>query len=142
MTITKFRGKYAFLSNFYIAPFVYEGIRYTNSEAAFQAQKSLDIECRKKFSSLDGKQAKALGRKIVLRPDWEDVKIAVMYRVLVAKFDQNRHLLNLLLETGDAELIEGNTWGDTFWGVNSYTYEGKNTLGLILMNIRDRVKFE
>ena len=39
-------------------------------------------------------------------------------------------------EYSDAELIEGNTWHDTFWGVDLKTGEGENHLGKILMALR------
>ena len=43
-----------------------------------------------------------------------------------------------LLETGNTELVEGNTWGDTFWGV--YNVEGENILGRLLMKVREELK--
>lgn len=43
-------------------------------------------------------------------------------------------LRRLLLATGEAELIEGNTWGDTYWGVCHGV--GQNHLGCLLMKIR------
>lgn len=70
-----------------------------------------------------------------LRPDWEEVKDDVMYTVCKAKFLQNPGLLKKLLDTGDAELIEGNTWNDQIWGVCNGS--GENRLGKILMRIRD-----
>lgn len=134
--IDKFEGEYAFLSNFYEAPVTYQGITYRTSEAAFQAQKTLDHQERVKFSdpSLTPGQAKRLGRKITLRKDWEAVKIKTMYLIVLAKFEQHPNLSARLLATGDEELIEGNTWGDTTWGVCNGT--GANNLGKILMQVR------
>lgn len=77
-----------------------------------------------------------MGRRVKLRPDWEQVKTAVMEEVVRAKFTQNPDLAALLLSTGDAELIEGNTWGDTCWGVDLRTGRGENRLGRILMKVR------
>lgn len=37
--ISAFRGKYYFLSNFYAAPVVWDGVSYKNNEAAFQSAK-------------------------------------------------------------------------------------------------------
>jgi predicted NAD-dependent protein-ADP-ribosyltransferase YbiA (DUF1768 family) len=73
------------------------------------------------------------GQKVTLRKDWEGVKIQVMRDVLRLKF-ANPGLRDRLLETGDRELIEGNTWGDTFWGVCRGS--GKNWLGQLLMELR------
>ena len=53
---------------------------------------------------------------------------------------ENEVLKALLLATGDAELQEGNTWNDTFWGVSSKTGKGKNTLGKILMKVRGELQ--
>lgn len=74
-----------------------------------------------------------------MRPDWELVKYDVMYEVCMAKFTQNPDLLSKLLATGDAELIEGNTWGDRVWGVDIHRGIGENHLGKILMRIRSEL---
>lgn len=109
MVIDSFKGKYFFLSNFYESPVIYEGITYLNNEAAFQAQKTLTNKERLAFSMLNPSQAKKLGRSVSLRPDWEDIKIDIMYNICKAKFTQNETLKTKLLKTGDATLIEGNT---------------------------------
>ena len=138
MVIDSFKGKYFFLSNFYESPVIYEGITYLNNEAAFQAQKTLTNKERLAFSMLNPSQAKKLGRSVSLRPDWEDIKIDIMYNICKAKFTQNETLKTKLLKTGDATLIEGNTWGDKIWGqVNGV---GENNLGKILMRIREELK--
>ena len=135
MVIDSFKGKYFFLSNFYESPVIYDGITYLNNEAAFQAQKTLNKKQRLKFAMLNPSQAKEMGRSISLRPDWEEIKINVMYEICKAKFTQNENLKRSLLNTGNAELIEGNNWGDKIWGqVNGI---GENNLGKILMRIRE-----
>lgn len=136
--INSFKGKYFFLSNFYECEVTFEGITYQNTEAAFHAQKTLDVEERKKFSTLNPSEAKRAGRKLNLRSDWEVIKTRVMYNVCKAKFLQNPELKKMLLETGIEYLEEGNDWGDDFWGtVNGV---GKNRLGCILMQIRDELR--
>lgn len=40
----------------------------------------------------------------------------------------------VIRKNGDAELIEGNTWGDRIWGVCDGV--GENRLGKILMRVR------
>lgn len=130
--IMAFKGDYRFLSNFFERGFYYEGLHYQNSEAAFQAQK--DPARRDEFLFLAPAEAKALGREVRLRPDWEDVKVEVMRGVLKAKFDQNPDLKERLLATGDRILVEGNTWGDTTWG--RCNGKGTNYLGRLLMGLR------
>ena len=134
--IAEFRGKYYFLSNFYGAPVEYNGIRYTNNEAAFQAQKQ--PERAHEFASLPPNEAKRLGRRVRLRPDWEAVKKRIMAEIVYAKFAQNPDLREKLLATGHAELIEGNTWNDTYWGV--CRGKGRNELGIILMQTRNELR--
>ena len=137
--ISSFRDEYFFLSNFYPVEIKLDGIVYPNAETAFQAQKTLDVEERRKFSMLKNPvQAKRLGRKVKLRDDWEEVKLDIMTEVVSQKFLQHPHLIEMLLQTGDEELVEGNKWGDRFWGVCKD--KGENHLGKILMKIRDAYK--
>lgn len=135
-TIKEFRGKFFFLSNFYSAPVTYNGITFQNNEAAFQAMKCPSRA--NEFTNLNPSDAKRLGRKVKLRTDWEEVKESVMYLICFQKFKQNRELRERLLKTGNAELIEGNSWGDQIWGVCNGV--GKNLLGNILMKVRDEMK--
>ena len=132
--INEFRGKYFFLSNYYNCPVTYNGLTYQNTEAAFHAQK--DISRCSEFVNLNPAEAKKLGRSVHLRKDWESIKDDIMYDVVFAKFEQNPHLISRLLATGNATLIEGNTWHDTYWGVDIHTGIGQNKLGKILMEIR------
>lgn len=137
--ISAFRGKYYFLSNFYAAPVVWDGVSYKNNEAAFQSAK-VGREYRQEFAELTASEAKKLGRKVPLRPDWENVKERIMYEVCLAKFSQNEELKEKLLLTGECALEECNTWGDKVWGtVNG---EGENKLGKILMKIREELRHE
>jgi ribA/ribD-fused uncharacterized protein len=130
--VTQFRGKHYFLSNFFSADVEYDGIRFENNEAAFQAQKQ--PERAHEFATLPPNEAKRLGRRVKLRPDWESVKQRVMEGVVRAKFDQHPKLREQLIQTGDIELVEGNNWGDTYWGV--CFGKGRNELGKILMKVR------
>lgn len=84
--------------------------------------------------------AKAIGRKVQLRPHWEEIKDQVMYDGVKAKFSKNPILKAKLLATGDAELIEGNWWNDTYWRVCKGV--GYNKLGQILMRVRDELNKE
>jgi ribA/ribD-fused uncharacterized protein len=134
MSILSFNGKNYFLSNFFMAPVSYKGFTFTNSEAAFQAQKCYNPSEICDFLLLTPGEAKYRGRGVVIRPDWDEVREGIMYDICKAKFEQNPELKAMLLATGDEYLEEGNTWGDITWGtVNGI---GKNWLGLILMRLR------
>lgn len=136
--INQFRDNYFFLSNFFPAAMVYDGIQYENAEAAFQAQKCQSRNDRLQFSKLNPSEAKRLGRRVGLRPDWENIKVDVMREVVKAKFCGNRTLTEKLLATSGEYLEEGNTWGDRTWGtVNG---QGSNFLGQILMDLRTELE--
>lgn len=136
--IKEFRGYYDFLSNFYAYPFIYNGRRYFNAEAAYQAQKLPTDKGREQFMAISAPAAKKLGKTVELREDWEAIKVEVMRAVVSAKFEQNADLAKLLIATGDAHLEEGNHWGDRFWGtVNGI---GQNMLGKILMEVRSNLQ--
>ena len=133
--IDRFSGQYEFLSNFYRHQVVYLGIVWPTSEHAYQAMKCLCDDESLKFHdrNMTPGQAKRLGQKVAIRPDWEEVKLKVMEEIVTAKFS-DPDLAEMLLLTEDAILIEGNTWGDRFWGMCNGV--GKNYLGLILMHVR------
>ena len=135
--ITRFRHKYAFLSNFYPVSIELDGEVYAAVEDAFQAAKTLDPTERRfiQLCQTPG-DAKRCGRQVTLRADWNDIKVSVMHDLLRKKF-KNPALRKLLLDTGDAILIEGNTHGDVFWGqVNG---QGENHLGKLLMEVRAEI---
>jgi ribA/ribD-fused uncharacterized protein len=144
--IDSFIGDYRFLSNFYDCCIVHDGIQYKNVEAAFQAAKTLDIEERKKFKELRPDEAKRAGRRLYLRSDWESVKVSVMRECLNDKFRRNDDLRVKLLQTGNAKLVEGNTWHDNFWGDcqcgKCIHIKGLNNLGIELMLLRSKLNDE
>jgi len=137
--IDDFCGKYEFLSNFYKLP---DG---TTIEHLFQAEKTNDpIWKQKILKAPTSGQAKRLGRQCPIRSDWEEVKDDIMYMKLKTRKFSYPQLLRMLLETGNQELIEGNTWHDNYWG-NCTCYKcrnipGKNMLGKTLMRLRDESK--
>jgi hypothetical protein len=134
-------GPYRCLSNFHMHPVQFEGLTYACSEAAYMAQKTLDPRMREQFAAITtAKEAKQLGRKIDLRPDWDTFRLHAMYRVLWAKFMQDKASLKVLLDTGHKYIEETNWWGDHFWGVCGGV--GLNNLGLTLMTIRDVINGE
>ncbi len=137
-SIEEFQGKNRFLSNFYPAKVEFDGVVYPTVEHAYQAAKTLDPALRKKIRDVVRPgAAKHLGRGVPLRPDWETVKCRVMFLLLRWKF-HHQPLRGWLLATGDGELVEGNRWGDTYWGV--CRGEGENRLGKLLMQVRKELQ--
>jgi|SRR6478736_4822637 len=135
MTISSFSGDYRFLSNFYQEP---RRAMLTN-EHFYQAAKALNVTDRATLmAAATPAIAKTLGRSVTLRPDWDAIKETVMLDGLRAKFFADVTLADMLLTTGDEILIEGNRWGDTYWGVcNGH---GLNRLGELLMEVREEVR--
>ena len=129
-----FSGPLAFLSNFYPCKIEYLGFSFSSSEAAYQAAKN--PKYAESFAKLSPGAAKKLGKWVVLREDWEEVKLSVMEEILRLKF-ADPELAKLLIATGDEELVEVNWWGDRFWGVCKG--EGENHLGKLLMKIRSEL---
>ncbi len=141
--VTSFSGKYEFLSNFFPSKVVMDLEEYATVEHAFLAAKTFDSGEREKIrlAETPGK-AKRLGRDATLRKDWEDVKTGVMEGLVESKFS-DAILKRLLLDTEDAELIEGNVWGDRVWGMvhdSCGVWIGENKLGKILMRVRERLR--
>lgn len=141
-----FDKEWAFLSNFYESEIEFEGIVYPTNEHFFQAMKTLDVDERRAIANaLTPGKAKRMGRRVTLRPDWEEVKEEVMFLGLCLKFADDQ-LADWLLETGDEELIEGTTWHDNEWGnctcSKCKNIPGKNKLGKLLMKVRGMIKEE
>lgn len=136
--ITEFRGEYRFLSNFYPSTVYLYGVDYPTVEHAYQAAKC-GIHSDRLYirSASTPGEAKKRGRNIQIRSDWDEIKLKVMDGLLRQKF-ANDTFQRKLLDTGDQDLIEGNNWGDTFWGVCKG--RGENWLGILLMKIRDDIR--
>lgn len=118
-------------------PWAIEDLIFPNAESAFQALKCHENEENvKKFMQLtDPRKAKALGRRVILRPDWEEVKVKWMFIVIYCKFEARKEML---LKTGAMKLVENNP-RDKFWGCGSKK-NGRNVLGKILMMVRSQLK--
>ena len=84
--INVFRGQYSFLSNFYESSVMYKGLTYQNAESAFQAQKCLNEDEKIRFTRYEPSKAKNMGRRVPLRPDWEEVKLLIMEEIVYEKF--------------------------------------------------------
>ena len=129
--ILSFTGSHRFLSNFYIEP---DG---TCVEREYQAQKCADYDDIDRFAKLTPGQAKRLGRQVKIRSDWEQVKVETMRMLVWQKFVDHNELAKRLLATEVSLLVEGNNWGDRFWGRDKDGMgQGENWLGKILMETR------
>ncbi len=145
--VVRFDGEHHFLSNFYAAPITVGSGPYTfpTNEHAFQAAKwhAMDSSngqtIRNYIESIisedDPKRAKYHGRSVNIDVEkWDRIKVWCMRDLVFTKFKQNPSLQRLLVQTGAAMLVEGNTWGDTLWG--RCEGKGKNVMGSILMEVR------
>jgi ribA/ribD-fused uncharacterized protein len=140
MPILGFTGRHKCFSNFHPSRIKDEnGITYETVEHAFQAAKTLDAaQARRVRDAKTPGEAKRLGKKVDLRPDWEKIKDDIMLKFLRLKFTKCPNFKKALLNTGEEYLEETNTWGDTYWGVCKGV--GKNMLGILLMKVRDELK--
>lgn len=136
--IDSFSGKYRWLSNFWPVVIVLDGLTYPTVEHAFQAYKTVDEGQRRAIRNAKTPgEAKRLGREVTLRPDWDNLRVPFMTKLIRQKFTENEDLRKRLLNTGFEHIEEGNTWGDTFWGTVDGV--GENHLGKIIMQIRDEL---
>lgn len=152
--INSFTGRWSFLSNFYPCQIDYQGITYPSTEHYYVAMKIDNdqmingqffskIDVRELISKISTPgQVKRFGRSLKLRDDWDNVRLSVMEWCLREKF-KNDSLKEMLIKTGDEELIEGNYWHDNYFGsctCNKCGNVGHNHLGKILMKIRKEIK--
>lgn len=137
--ISSFNGQWRWLSNFWPCELVAkDGTVFHSVEVAYQWAKFSDPNLKRKLISCTPAQAKKLAGtwKRMIRDDWFRIRVSVMRSLLVQKFsEQNPNLRDWLISTGTEELIEGNAWGDTFWGQCPIGV-GQNMLGKLLMEIR------
>lgn len=151
--ITRFRDigpdeQYYFLSSMYqlrnpiIAPC---GVLSNTVEAAYTSSKFVDKRVQREIALLeDGKKARKRGRTLLragnkLNENWQEMRVPVMRNLIEQKFLNNPDLAKLLLATGDTLIVEGNTWGDTYWG-QCPVGVGENHLGILLMERRELLR--
>lgn len=137
--IKEFTDGYIWLSNFWLSPVVKDGRVYPSVENAYQASK-FPKEERSRFVSCSAGKAKGYGRGAKLPENWDDEKIPTMKRLLRQKFRIGTYNSVLLIATGEKEIIEGNSWGDIFWGVCDGA--GENNLGILIMEIREELRIK
>lgn len=145
--ITSFTGEYEFLSNFSRAGGLIP------VEYSYQARKAL-LPGQAEWVMRAGTpgEAKQRGRRVTLLPGWDGQKRAVMLDLVLEKFSAPV-LRDKLTATRGRALVEGNGWGDTYWGAvprDGHSHGGlpvwygdeglllgHNWLGRILMMVRD-----
>jgi len=141
MIVKEFQKEFRFLSNFYPSLVSYDEVVYKTLEHAYQAAKSLDKNYRQQILVCETPgDTKRLGKKVKLRNGWNEIKYGIMYELVRKKFMNNLVLKQMLLNTGDSILQEGNYWNDTYWGIDLRTGKGENNLGKILMKVREELR--
>lgn len=140
LVINEFKGVYRWLSNFAPADVVFRGVQYPTVENAYQSAKKDDTTWSIRCQMFSPAQAKKESRSLcMIHPDWDTMKIGVMFSLLVQKYNSEPYR-SRLLKTGSTQIIEGNTWGDVFWGVDLKTGKGQNILGRMIMVIRTSIQ--
>ncbi len=146
--IDSFTGRWFFFSNFYPIIIDHQGIKYPSVEHYYVAMKIKDdqmidgrfipfIDCREMLSKIPkAADVKRIGRSLKIRKDWDVIKLSIMEWGVREKFKDEK-LSEMLLSTIGEEIVEGNFWNDTFWGVCNG--KGQNNLGKILMMIREEI---
>ena len=153
--INHFRGEYNWLSNFTKVTIEHKGITYPSVENFYMAMKTANVGAHKLIALMPPSKSKKFSReviepggtivgidgKITLREDWHDIKLQVMEYGLEQKFSQEP-FKSKLIATGNQNLVEGNYWNDTFWGVDLKQNPniGENHLGRLIMRVRDLIK--
>jgi hypothetical protein len=153
MKIDSFSGEYRWLSNFWYSPVPdgeviwptvehgYQFYKLPNAEVTLHLVKYMTVKTFKRgdvpFLHAKPSEVKAWGQTIELRRNWDIIRDPVMARLTKIKY-KAPDMREKLLATDDAELIEGNTWGDTYWGVCNGV--GKNKLGKIIMAERHEIR--
>lgn len=152
--INKFEGRFRFLSNFYPCKIEHKGIKYPSVEHFYVAMKVTEMQLldgiyytaadfREMISRISNPgDVKKISSRVKIRRDWDDKKLEFMNWAVREKF-KDETLAEMLISTGDQEIIEGNWWHDNFYGSCSCVKcngSGENHLGRILMKIREELK--
>lgn len=138
---------YGAFSNLYRREIHLDGQAYPTSEHAYQAAKARRPEVRDWILAAPSPALLAMAAHGLYQwdivPEWSRIKFDRMRTVLFAKFSQHVDLRELLLSTGSARLVEAGTTDNAvnrLWGeVNG---KGKNMLGIMLMELRERLASE
>jgi len=140
ITFCKIREPYGHFSNFSPHPIKFENLIYPTSEHLYQSMKFQDSKTRELIRlSISPFEAAKLGRSLLgMIPHWDNVKIDVMRKVIALKIDQYPEIKELLISTGNEEIVEYSA-KDYFWG-SGPDFSGRNELGKIWMYHRELLK--
>lgn len=151
--INRFEGRYNFLSNFYPCKIEHQGITYPSVEHYYVAMKCNNDQMidgvyytpgdfREKIAKTTiPAVVKKIGQRIKIRSDWDSKKLEFMEWGLREKF-KITEIKEMLLQTENKQIIEGNFWHDNFYGqcsCDKCSGKGKNNLGKLLMEIRSEL---
>jgi ribA/ribD-fused uncharacterized protein len=135
-------GAFAGLSNLHPRPLTFNDVVYATPEHAYQAAKARDPRVRDWLIAAPTPELAAVAgdalKSSEITEGWEDQHVALMERIVRAKFAEHPDLLDLLLSTGNAKIVE---WAPEdgaiarFWG--EFEGQGSNVLGRLLMKLRD-----
>lgn len=110
--------KYKEFDNFYLSSFWIDDLRWMSSEHYYQAMKNHNQHYQLTIQMCTtASEAWKLGQECPLRPDWEEIKVGIMFRANLCKFSQNQDLGKLLTNTGDTPIIF--TRSTPFWNENN-----------------------
>lgn len=145
VSFAKIAGEWGYFSNMHNSALFVNETFIPSVEALYQSCKyPLFPNIQKEIlSQNNAMKAKGISRKYYMfqRQDWEDVKFPIMRWCLMVKLIQNwDDLAPLLLKTKGCQIVEYST-KDAIWGAMPYGYDklkGKNILGRLLMDIRDK----
>ena len=135
------RADYGCFSNFSYHAFELDGEYWSTTEHYFQSQKFNDAEHQEKIrTARTPKDSKTLGlsRQFAIRSDWQEAKDEIMFEACLKKFQTHKTLKELLLSTGEEELIEAAPM-DYYWGCGE-NGTGQNKLGRILERVREQLR--
>ena len=138
-----YEKEFYIFSNFSSFKLYWDKKDFDTSEAAYQYEK-YKISCYPiaetilKARSAHEAYKIAQVNKDFQDPDWDDIKLGIMFNIISAKVAQHKKKYKKLLETGNREIIE-DSWRDDYWGWGP-NKDGKNMLGKLWMKLRYKLQ--
>jgi len=139
--------------NFQVCPFLFDGQLWESVEQCYQAMKFADPKSREEIRQMSRRPNEsdaAHGMRVwsagqgnrvsgAFRPDWDAVKVELMYRACRAKYLQHPELCRELLSTGDLEIKGAHS---TSWNSRKTGRAGSWTEwnGLIQTRLREEMR--
>jgi len=136
-----YEHEYYVFSNFSSFALEWKGQLWMTSEHAYHAEKFTDQTLRdtiRKARSAHDAMKFAYAHKDKYVHAWDEIKLDVMKKILLAKVAQHPYVKKKLLESGDQPLIE-DSWRDAYWGWGP-NKDGENHLGKLWMEVRNEVR--